>query len=75
MPPGRPPTERKTDQTRVFEDQVDKLKWLFRLKGVTSAEFIGPRIERDLEAEFEKIRPLVEQLTSVSTQDLGEAGA
>lgn len=62
MAAGRPALERKTDQTRVYADQVEKLKWLYRLKGITSAEFIGTRIEGDLDEEYEKIRPLIEQL-------------
>jgi hypothetical protein len=61
-PPGRPATDRKTDQTRAYADQVEKLQWLYRLTGVSSAEFIGPRIEKDLDEAYEKIRPIVEQL-------------
>ncbi len=80
MPPGRPATERKTDQTRAYADQVEKLQWLYKLRGVTSAEFIGPRIEEDLNAEYEKIRPLIEQLESpdpdtILSPEMGEAGA
>jgi hypothetical protein len=55
-------TRRVTDQTRAWADQVVKLQWLYKLKGITSAEFIGPRIAADLDAEYEKIRPVVEQL-------------
>lgn len=55
-------TRRATDQTRAWADQVEKLQWLYKLKGITSAEFIGPRIAADLDAEFEKIRPVIEQL-------------
>ena len=62
MPPGRPSTERETDQTRVYADQVRKLRWLWRLRSISSSEFIGSRIEADLDAEFEKIRQMVERL-------------
>ncbi|HVL16036.1 MAG TPA: hypothetical protein VM529_25910 [Gemmata sp.] len=63
-------TERRaTDQTRAWADQVEKLGWLYKLTGTTSAEFIGPRIEDDLNAEYEKIRPVVEQLRAVVDAD------
>jgi hypothetical protein len=58
---------RTTAQTRVWEEQAEKLGWLWRLKGVLAAEFIGPRIEKDLDAAFEEIRPLVEQLKEQET--------
>lgn len=79
---GRPPLERKTEQTRAWEDQVTKLQWLYRVKGIRSADFIGPRIAADLDAEFERIRPVVEQIEAaeaendpIPTHELGEAGA
>jgi hypothetical protein len=76
---------RTTAQTRVWEEQAEKLGWLWRLKGILAANFIGPRIEKDLDAEFESIRPLVEQLkaeeaakselAAAHSPDLGESGA
>lgn len=71
MPAGAHATDRKTSQTRAWEDQVLKLTWLYRLKGIRSAEFIGPRIATDLDAEFDLIRPMVEQLQAA---DLGGEG-
>lgn len=62
--PGRPPAERKTDQTRAWADQVEKLQWLYRLRGTKSAEFIGPLIEDKLNEAYESIRPIVEQLAA-----------
>jgi hypothetical protein len=55
-------TGRKTDQTRAWAEQVYKLQWLWRLKGVSSADFIGPLIAKKLDAAFEEIRETVQQL-------------
>lgn len=55
-------TPGKTTLIRVLEEQADKLGWLFKVRGISSAEFIGSRIEADLDAEYEAIRPLVEQI-------------
>ncbi len=69
-------TPGKTSLVRLYEGQVEKLGWLFKVRGVSSAEFIGSRIEADLNAEFEAIRPIVEQIKEaqskpVLTHDVG----
>ncbi len=89
MPPvGRPAQEQKTDQTRAWAEQVEKLQWLYRIEGTRSADFIGPLIAEPLDEAFERIRPIVEQIKlrdeqarklrdepPVLANDLGEAGA
>jgi hypothetical protein len=61
-------TKRKTAQTRVWEEQAVKLGWLFTVKGIKSADFIGQRIAADLDAEFEQIRPLVKKLEAAKSK-------
>lgn len=84
MPPvGRPPLDRKTDQTRVWAEQVEMLQWLYRIDGTRSADFIGPLIAGPLDAAYERIRPIVEQIKAreapadaapVMANDLGGEG-
>lgn len=65
-PPQATPAK-KTAQTRAWDDQVEKLTWLWKLKGISSADFIGPLIAEALDAEFEALRPIVEQLKAQET--------
>lgn len=65
-------TNQKTDQTRAWADQVEKLQWLYKLKGITSADFIGPIIAKKLDAAYAEIEPLVEQIKA--SNDVGGEG-
>lgn len=69
----------KTSLVRLYEEQAEQLGWLYKLKGISAAEFIGTRIEAALDAEYEKIRPIVEQIKAakadpVLVPDLGGEG-
>ncbi len=52
----------RTKATRVAEDLADKLGWIIRLEGGSSAEILDPAIRPLIEQRFERIRPAAEEI-------------
>ncbi len=66
-------SDRETGQTRAWADQVEKLRWLYRVTGVSSADFIGPILQGPLNEAFEQIAGAVKQIKSAETRHRAKA--
>lgn len=70
MPRGRPKNgqQSKTGMVRVRADVEEMIRWICRIENVTSSDLIDPLVRQRITEQFEKYRPIIDQIKMAEKQ-------